>query len=80
MVAGAGDDASPRPNFDKSPARAENQGRLERRDRRDEKGSRLVGRLTRVGVARQAAVSARQCRLRSCERDAVIILEGGQGG
>lgn len=39
---------------------------------------RPLGGLTRVRVARQAAVSAGQCCLGSCERDAVIILEGGQ--
>lgn len=39
---------------------------------------RPVEGLTRVRVACQAAVSAGQCRLGSCERDAVIILEGGQ--
>lgn len=37
-----------------------------------------VGGLTRVRVARQAAVSAGQCCLGSCKRDAVIILEEGQ--
>lgn len=32
------------------------------------------GRLTRVRVARQAALSASQCCCGSCKRDAVIIL------